>query len=207
MQLLIASPAPTPATAPCAGRSGRAPRAGRARRGGLAQQRFGRRFVWWRLRATAGGIEERQVVGEPRPRAALLAPFEHPQHLLGARRDGLRQAGELGDVDAGRAVGGAGADLVQKDDLASPSFAERAEYDEPFPGAAEWQGAAARPSTGAPCRADWVMAEIENLAPASAKWCPAGLAAGVRGTHLAIMAPRSKLILRAKMGAAQPSCR
>ena len=68
----------------------------------------------------AGGAEQRQVVGQPRQCPALFAFFEHPQHLLGARRHALGQAGELGDMDPVGAVGGAGADLVQKDDVVLP---------------------------------------------------------------------------------------
>src|SRR5207244_1581150 len=84
----------------------------------LVQQGIGGGCRWGRLRVAAGGAEEREVVGEPREGTALLALFEHAQHLLGARRHGLGQASELGDMDAVGAVGGAGADLVQKDDLA-----------------------------------------------------------------------------------------
>src|SRR5580704_8592213 len=67
---------------------------------GIAQQGFGG-GCWGRgLGAAAGGAEERQVVGEAREGAALFAFFEHREHLLRARRYGLRQAGELGDMDA-----------------------------------------------------------------------------------------------------------
>src|SRR5882724_4086154 len=44
---------------------------------GLTQQRFGRRLGWGRLGVAAGGAEQREVVGEPRQRPALLAFFEH----------------------------------------------------------------------------------------------------------------------------------
>src|SRR5260370_8679455 len=86
----------------------------------LAQQGLGGGFTWGGLGAPAGGAEEPQRVGESDHCAPLLALFEDGEHLLRAGRYGLRQTGELGDMDAVGAVGGAGADLVQKDDIALP---------------------------------------------------------------------------------------
>ena len=48
-----------------------------------------------------------------------LLLLEVRQDLAGARGDLRRQAGELGDVDAVAAVGAAGHDLAQEDDLAA----------------------------------------------------------------------------------------
>ena len=68
----------------------------------------------------AGGLEQGKIIGEAGEGAALFALFQDLQHFFGAGGDRFRQAGELGDMDAVAAVGGAGADLVQKHDLALP---------------------------------------------------------------------------------------
>jgi hypothetical protein len=51
---------------------------------GRISQGFGGRFARRRLGAAAGGAEERQLVGEAGEGPALLAFFEHREHLLRA---------------------------------------------------------------------------------------------------------------------------
>ena len=89
-------------------------------RPGFAQQGLDIGFVRRWLGAAAGGAEERQIVGEAREGAALLAFFEDGEHFLGALGHALWQAGQLGDMDTVGAVGSTGTDLVQKDDIALP---------------------------------------------------------------------------------------
>src|SRR5439155_1667948 len=68
-------------------------------------------------RTRRGSGKQRQVVGEPGHGAGLLALLERSQHLLGARHHGGRQAGELSDMHAIGAVGGARRHLVQEHHL------------------------------------------------------------------------------------------
>ena len=79
-------------------RAAPAPRLGESSSGLTSPSAFSTSDSWpWHAarRPRRCGGKQRQVVGEPRHRARLLALLERGQHLLGARHDGGRQAGEL----------------------------------------------------------------------------------------------------------------
>ena len=78
------------------------------------------RVLGGRLGRPAGGGEQRQVVDQRvgRRRCGRWPRAASAPRGRGRRR--RRQAGEAGDLDAVGAVGGAGRDLVQEDDIALP---------------------------------------------------------------------------------------
>ena len=70
--------------------------------------------------AGARGAEQRQIVGKLRRLRPAVGPFQLGQHFAGPRQHRLRQACELGDVDAVGAIGGARDDAIEEDDLVAP---------------------------------------------------------------------------------------